>query len=109
MPSSYSNYRSKMFHGFVRISILNSGFRWILIAAIIVIKLVTYLGTIRPVQDIEALQLQFVNICANALEHTDPSCCSSTVGRYKFLSNASIAYNDVICITDSVAIGKSAR
>ena len=51
----------------------------------------------------------FVNICTDALEYIDPGCCSSLVGKYRFLEALPIEYSDIVCITDAVVIGKSSR
>ena len=51
----------------------------------------------------------FMNICKDGLENIDPGCCSSKLGRYRFLRNETIRNNEFICITDALAMGKDAR
>ena len=51
----------------------------------------------------------FMNICKDGLETIDPGCCSSEIGRYRFLRNETIVDNDLICITDAITIGKVSR
>ena len=51
----------------------------------------------------------FMNICKDGLEAIDAGCCSSEIGRYRFLRNETIVDNDLICITDAITIGKVSR
>ena len=67
------------------------------------------LGVLSTIQNEFIYQGPFMNICKDGLENIDLGCCSAEVGRYRFLRHETIGYNDIICITDSIAIGKSSR